>query len=196
MLDLQRSGAGTRWLARDVELAGNAHKWGLLLMELMHFVNNLHVYLMDRCVRIEWEAFEASLTRTAAQSLDDLRARHFGLLDAICDACLLHPRSRVALQQVRKVLNVCLQACTCCRAFLEVAPARVEWTGARTDSGNADNARLAQVLARMRTLRTSFRRTNRFLIVLIRSHVRSSAGAASVLESILTMMDFSGFYCK
>ena len=204
LLELQKNGCGRRWLARDENLKHNGHTAGLLLMELMHFVNHFHAYLMDQAVRTECDKFYADLETinlpsdcARITSVDALRKRHQTFLDNISDRCLLHPRSRVALQQVQKILDCCLQIAGCVTTFLDLAPQRISWTGERKESIAApENSQLSNVLTRMQSLRRSFRRTNRFLIVLIQSHIRHAKGAASFLESILTAVDFTGFYSR
>ena len=47
---------------------------------------------------------------------------------------------------------------------------------------------------RLKALHRDFARTNRFLLLLLKSFVKRSHGAAPFLEDLLVRMDFSQFY--
>ena len=132
-------------------------------------------------------------------SLDDVRARHNELLDSIMEQCLLNAPNTTARQQVVKILNFSHRVVHTIQEYIHSASSEVMWT---TDQDDIQSTRQLQASTdSLLNVHQNFQRTVRFLIVLMKSHVRHSYGGGSVgscsfARNLLVTIDFSGHYSK
>ena len=229
-------GGNTRVMHRDKDVMHRLHQCSMIVSEFLHFVNNVHVYMMDRAVRTEWSNFTEDIdnaskkqhsnqnttnttkapssinatsstkapsfrktsssssasSSSSTMSLDDVRERHMYLLNSITEQCLLHDRSRVAKAQVVKIFNFAHRVCHAVEVYMARATEPVEFTSDR----DVRDRVLEGSMSTITNVHGNFKRTVRFLIVLMKSHVRNSHGASLFMESIMTTIDFSDYYSQ
>ena len=181
-------------LYRDSNVLRRLHQCSMVISEFLHFVNNVHTYMMDRAVRTEWSHFrhDVDAASSSSMSLDDVRNRHMVLLRSITEQCLLHERSKVAKQQVVKVLNFAHRAVHAIQLYYRRATEIVEFTSERDIVDRMLESSMETII----DVHGNFKRTVRFLLVLMKSHVRNSHGASLFMSSILTTIDFSDYYSR
>ena len=223
-------------LYKDRNIEQRLHRCCLIIMEFLHFINNIHSYMMDCAVRSEWDTFQEELKQQQQKhqqskkrndrnddnkiqniqktrnnkgnttsssccfmSLDDVRARHNKLLDSIMEQCLLNVPNTTARQQVVKILNFSHRVVHTIQEYIHSASSEVMWT---TDQDDIQSTRQLQASTdSLLNVHQNFQRTVRFLIVLMKSHVRHSYGGGSVgscsfARNLLVTIDFSGHYSK
>jgi len=223
-------------LYKDRNIEQRLHRCCLIIMEFLHFINNIHSYMMDCAVRSEWDTFQEELKQQQQKhqhskkrndrnddnkiqkiqktrnnkgnttsssccfmSLDDVRARHNELLDSIMEQCLLNVPNTTARQQVVKILNFSHRVVHTIQEYIHSASSEVMWT---TDQDDIQSTRQLQASTdSLLNVHQNFQRTVRFLIVLMKSHVRHSYGGGSVgscsfARNLLVTIDFSGHYSK
>jgi len=191
------------FLLRDASFHANAHTYMLLIGELMHFVNNLHNYLMDRCVYGEWEKMIEAIMN--ATTVNELRNVHLSYLTRLLDQCLLHPQGKVVSSQIRQILNICLQCVGAIRQWHRVGSQRVEWEGDQVKREeyethfrmlDPENKILVQTLLHLEDLHRKFDKTNKFLHILLRSQQKRANDSFQHITEVLLRLDFNGFYLK
>ena len=189
------------FLPRDADFRSHAHTYMLLIGELMHFVNNLHNYLMERCVYGEWDNMLEAIMK--ATTVTELRAFHLGYLMRLRDQCLLHPQGKVVSLQIRKILNISLQCVGAIRQWYRLGSQRVEWDGDqvhRTDKVphsqmlDAESKALAQALIHLEDLQQKYDKTNKFLHILLRSQQKRADASVQHITEVLLRLDFNCFY--
>ena len=84
-----------------------SHEALLFQAELMHFVNNVHYYLMNRVAYGGWAAFKAELHR--ATELDTMAQTYRSYLIGVHDQCLLSPKARYVMDAILKILDIVLE---------------------------------------------------------------------------------------
>eukprot|EP00250_Pteridium_aquilinum_P014873 c22252_g1_i2 orf=130-3138(+) len=98
-----------RWMWKDGGRNTTDVKQQLLLQQkLMHFVNTLHQYIMDRVLHSAWEELNQGMT--TACSLDEVIACHEAYLVSIQRQCLVAPDKLWALisSRVKTILSLAL----------------------------------------------------------------------------------------
>ena len=199
-------------LYKDRDIEAKLHKCSLILMEFLHFINNVHSYMMDCAVRSEWDQFQEELKEqenknieknekngeknhgsfSSFMSIDDVRHRHTILLNSIMEQCLLNDRNHVARSQVVKILNFSHRASQSIHEYIRFATEKVQFTTEQ----DQPNRQIHYSMESLINVHRNFQRTVRFLIVLMKSHIRNShnSTSASFASSILTTIDFSNYY--
>jgi len=99
-----------RWTWKNGGGDAAHHKQRLLLQQkLMHFVNTLHQYVMDRVLYSSW--IELSEGMAAAGSLDEVIACHDAYLVSIQRQCLVAPDKLVRTNSFpRNPITICINA--------------------------------------------------------------------------------------
>lgn len=84
-----------------------SHDSMLFQAELMHFVNNLHYYLVNRVAYCGWPDFKAELER--APDLDTLSRAYHRYLRDVHDQCLLSAKAKYVMDAILKILDIVLE---------------------------------------------------------------------------------------
>ena len=133
-------------------------------------INNLHNYLMERCVYGEWDDMTQAMMEAA--SVDDLREVHLSYLRRLHEQCLLNPKAKVVAIQIRKILNISLQCVGAIKRWIRLGSQRVEWEGDQVRRQEhvpysampiEENRGLTQSLIHLDDLQLRFKKTNEFL---------------------------------
>ena len=192
---------------RDAQFKEHAHKYMLFIGELRHFANNLHNYLIETCVygnsSNSWNAVKKEIQE--ASSVDDLRYIHHKYLLALKRHCLLDPRTKVISDQIRKILNISLQCIGGIRRWHHLGSQGVEWKGdqVRYDEHLPystiklnENRELTQALIHLNDLQHQFRKTNKFLHLLLTSLIKRAHGSYDHIKDVLLRLDYNFYYNK
>jgi hypothetical protein len=83
------------------------HEVCLFQVELTHFVNNLHLYLMNRLSHCAWETLQSKLE--VASNVDSLIAAHESYLHTLHDQCFLSDKATYVLDAITKILGIVLE---------------------------------------------------------------------------------------
>ena len=84
-----------------------SHDSMLFQAELMHFVNNLHYYLVNRVAYCGWPDFKAELGH--APDLDTLSRAYHRYLRDVHDQCLLSAKAKYVMDAILKILDIVLE---------------------------------------------------------------------------------------
>ena len=110
-------------ISKEEEIKENRkiHRILLLRSWLLHFVGNIHSYLMTRVLHTTQLELQDVLREEAEHKindLDDIIQCHNKYIERIHDRCFLHPSTSVLRQAVLKVLNTCLDLHRHCNQFV------------------------------------------------------------------------------
>ena len=143
-----------------------SHEALLFQAELMHFVNNLHYYLMNRVAYGGWSGFKAELQR--ATELDAMAQAYRRYLIGVHDQCLLSPKARYVMDAILKILDIVLEM------------------GHQQAAGSASNDQHVE------GLRNRFRRLHKLLQNVL-STVVSQGSDTSHFADLATRLDYNGW---
>eukprot|EP00943_MAST-04B_sp_MAST-4B-sp1_P005791 g5791.t1 len=190
---------------RDAQFKEHAHKYMLFVGELRHFANNLHNYLVESCVygnsSNSWDAVKTEIRE--ASSVDDLRYTHFKYLSTLKRTCMLDPKTKVISDQIRKLLNISLHFMGAIRRWLRLGCQDVEWKGDQvrydlhlpyTTITLNENRELTQALIHLSDLQHQFKKTNKFLHMLLASLIKRAHGSYDHIKDVLLRLDYNFYY--
>jgi hypothetical protein len=177
------------------------HHFKIVQAEMLHFVNNLHNYIMTRVLHSLWLELERDMERAAAGAesggagskhgaqgqqtsagLDDVIRLHRDYLSSICGHCLLNPGAAPA----RRAVMTCLSLV--CR-FQRRYDTYVRLGGEVQGQGGNTKQRL---LTEMAQQEAEFRKQVKLLLRMVASI--TSKGMYPHLEDLLLRLNFSGYY--
>ena len=113
------SGVSPRELTIFKQLATEAGRLGL---ELMHFISNLHSYLIYEAIMVSWEKLQQGLK--SATSLDDLRTVHSNYQIQLMSYTLLHDECAEAKQIIDSVVKLAREYCVVQMRLLQLVEKR------------------------------------------------------------------------
>jgi hypothetical protein len=202
IITLEKEAAGeVYFLPRDAEFRSHAHSNMLFIGRLMHFINNLHNYLMERCVYGEWDDMTQAMMEAA--SVDDLREVHLSYLRRLHEQCLLNPKAKVVAIQIRKILNISLQCVGAIKRWIRLGSQRVEWEGDQVRRQEhvpysampiEENRGLTQSLIHLDDLQLRFKKTNEFLHILLATQIKRAHDSVQHITDVLLRLDYNHFY--
>lgn len=188
----------------------------LFQAELMHFVNNLHYYLMNRLAFGEWATFKSQLHR--AEDMDTITALYWRYLTVVHDQCLLSPKAKYVMDAILKILDIVLETKQAKQQQQEeeeeqqqqqhtAAAAKEKEEGAEDDEEKKEEGGMTKAYAgdghsditesflRLQRQCSRFRRLHKLLMQVL-STVVAQGSDASHFEDLAMRLDFNGFYAK
>jgi hypothetical protein len=170
----------------------------LFQAELMHFVNNLHYYLMNRLAFGEWTSFKNQLR--CAADMDSIAALYWRYLNKVHDQCLLSPKAKYVMDAILKILDIVLE--TKQMVQRQQQQHREEETDEQEKNTDEERDRDAQrgsnhteIHLQLQRQCTRFRRLHKLLLQVL-STVVSQGSDTSHFEDLAMRLDFNGFYAK
>lgn len=161
---------------------------GLLFQaELMHFVNNLHYYLMNRVAYGGWASFRAQLHRAA--DLDSIANLYRRYLIGVHDQCLLSPKAKYVMDAILKILDIVLE--------MKNQALSADGGGGGSDrvGDRDDDSGCTEAYLRLQRQRSRFRRLHKLLLQVL-STVVSQGSDTGHFEDLAMRLDFNRFYAS
>ncbi|GBG32189.1 Gamma-tubulin complex component 6 [Hondaea fermentalgiana] len=171
---------------RRIRAASDAammHRIDLMLVEHLHFVSNLHAFIVNRLADVSWARFVADAKE--ATRIDHVYELHRAYLRRVCIQCMLAPDTPRAPTRVREAVDEMLE-CSLRFRVLVIALWRCVASEARTD---VDDAHTRSLWKSIKGIHAKFSRASRFLLIMLSQ--RASLGGAKHLEDVLTRLDFN-----
>mmetsp|Transcript_10745 Transcript_10745/g.20170 ORF Transcript_10745/g.20170 Transcript_10745/m.20170 type:complete len:697 (-) Transcript_10745:2639-4729(-) len=169
-------------MLKSAKKNGSMHKISIMLVEHLHFVTNLHAYVMHRVVDISWAEYLESAKR--ASSPDELHKLHKCYLRKVCVQCMLSPEDVATKTQVMRAVDEILDCSIAFRAYCLAFLAQEDESTSTSE----------MLFARILTTHRRFARTNRFLLIMLTQ--RAAIGGVKHLEDVLIRLDFNHTYSK
>eukprot|EP00899_Mesostigma_viride_P000798 jgi/Mesvir1/10719/Mv13798-RA.1 len=149
-----------------------------VLVELVHFVDTIHQYVMDRVLHYSWGQLSQSLA--AATSLDEARGAHEAYLESIQRQCFAAPDRLWTLLagRVKTILALALD-------FFHTSHALAACQWGQPSLITSSKAKLLQT-------RHSFHDCNAFLLRVLSTKLK--VGHFPHLQDLVTRINFNGYY--
>eukprot|EP00742_Colponemidia_sp_Colp-10_P010263 GILJ01011264.1.p1 GENE.GILJ01011264.1~~GILJ01011264.1.p1 ORF type:complete len:867 (-),score=164.52 GILJ01011264.1:142-2421(-) len=106
-------------LDRVAEIRGDLHLCHLLRHEMLHFVSNLHNYLMLEVLETSWQDLQENLRQSS--NLDELIAAHAAYLQTIVDKAVLNESTATIRMHLSKLFDLILRFSTTQDLFITTA---------------------------------------------------------------------------
>lgn len=171
VLTAQKEGDTTRPYAR-------MHKVNLMLIEHLHFISNLHAFVMHRLADVSWTQFTDEARK--ATRIDLVYDLHRAYLRRVCIQCLISPDTPNAPTRVMEAVHEMLE----CSLHFRVLVIALWQNSQRNEEQTVE--RLWKSLS---AIHAKFTRASRFLLIMLSQ--RASLGGAKHLEDVLTRLDFN-----
>ena len=116
---------------------------------------------------------------------------------------MLDPKTKVISDQIRKLLNISLQFMGALRRWLHLGCQDVEWKGDQvkydlhlpySSMTLNENRELTQALIHLSDLQHQFRKTNKFLHMLLASLIKRAHGSYDHIKDVLLRLDYNFYY--
>ena len=163
------------------------HHFKIVQAEMLHFVTNLHNYVMTRVLHSMWLDLESDLEAAdaAGLGLDDIIKLHHRYLNSICGHCLLNSGAVPARRAVMSCLSLILRFQKRYNAYVRrgAAPHALGTSGADSTQ---------RLLADMASAETEFRKQVRLLLRMVASI--TNKGMYPHLEDLMLRLNFNHFY--
>jgi gamma-tubulin complex component 5 len=104
---VDRIGFASKTQRRQQSQSRFEHSFFILRCKLLHFVDNLQNYIVNRVLQTTWAEFEEMLR--LPQNVQELAELHREYLVKIRDRCLLNPKAALVMKTIKKILNMCVQ---------------------------------------------------------------------------------------
>jgi len=175
LCQLQHSLRQSKFRHKSLREKRQVHMVTLMLMQHLHFVNNLHSYVMHRLVELDWDSLES------ATSIDELAIMHQRMLSDVCTRCLISPLEPEKETRVMQAILELLESSLTFRNWSVCLWEAIK----RGEVGDSAE----DLEKRMNFSHARFSRTYRFLLTLLTQ--RQALGGMKHLEEVLVRLDFN-----
>eukprot|EP01029_Cantina_marsupialis_P008687 TRINITY_DN2044_c0_g1_i2.p1 TRINITY_DN2044_c0_g1~~TRINITY_DN2044_c0_g1_i2.p1 ORF type:complete len:189 (-),score=38.56 TRINITY_DN2044_c0_g1_i2:80-646(-) len=86
-------------------------KCNIFRSELVHFMSNLHNYIMYEVLEASWKELNDQLKNCEDLSMDDIIHAHESYLDGILHKCLLGPDNEILSAKLKELFDITIQFC-------------------------------------------------------------------------------------